>query len=419
MANPEARLSELPLLADAEREQLVVAWNQTEVPFPWDASVSEVFERQAAQTPEALALEHGTTRWTYRELNARANRLAHVLRETGVQIETLVGLCLERSAGMVLAMLAVLKAGGAYVPIDPGYPAARRSLMLESVPVLVTARSLASEFTAYAGCILRVEDAQTGPAGTENLPRWANGDSLAYVIYTSGSTGQPKGVAIPHRAVNRLVLNTNYIALDGSDVVAQTANCCFDAATFEVWGALLNGACLAIIDQEVLLSWARILAGRFRGKAGGHFLQWNERYQKAKARRRRLLDRDQAAEIDLHVVMVHTRALWAYRPLPFDGKITLFRSRVPEVGYEFDPYLGWNFLAQGGIEVHEMPGAHLELFADENVPNLAKVLDGCIRSALAPDSANPTSPWNLPTGAVVNGEELAMDHRRRSPPGAR
>lgn len=778
------------------------------------------------------------------------------------------------------------------------------------------------------GAFFCVEDAQTGPAGTENLPRWANGDSLAYVIYTSGSTGQPKGVAIPHRAVNRLVLNTNYIALDGSDVVAQTANCCFDAATFEVWGALLNGACLAIIDQEVLLSptdlaeelrrrgittlwlttslfnlvaqhapgafgglrqvlfggeaadarsvaavlkhgapshlingygptetttfaachevravpenatsipigkpianttiyvldvwrnlvpigvvgeihvggpglargyvgapeltaerfvpdpfstqpgarlyrtgdrgrwladgtleclgrmdqqvkirgfrvepgeveaalkqyhrvrdavvvvrrvagedtrlvayvvgkslalrestlreylksklpdhlvpaafvfldqlpltpngkvdrcalpkpevkvgqatvsprnaaetkltalwekvlgvqpigvtdnffelggsslaakrlflevqqvfgtrlplstlfqaptveqlahklatqnpeeewapvvalqlqgsrspffgihgvhgnvlfyrplslllgkeqpfygiqsqgldgksiartsveamaeyylqeirrvqphgpyllggyslrgsiayelarrlrlagetvpllalidasnparpprltsywarlrkalrdpgalftvdrWARILAGRFRGKAGGHFLQWNERYQKAKARRRRLLHRDQAAEIDLHVVMVHTRALWAYRPLPFDGKITLFRSRVPEVGYEFDPYLGWNFLAQGGIEVHEMPGAHLELFADENVPNLAKVLDGCIRSALAPDSADPTSPWNLPTGAVVNGEKLAMDHRRRSPPGAR
>ena len=155
---------------------------------------------------------------------------------------------------MVKAMLAILKAGGAYVPIDPGYPAARRSLMLEGVSVVVTIQALARGFASYTGRILWVEDEPAASAGQGNLSRLAHGGNLAYVIYTSGSTGQPKGVAIPHRAVNRLVLRTNYIALEGSDVVAQTSNCCFDAATFEIWGALLNGARLVVLDRDVTLS---------------------------------------------------------------------------------------------------------------------------------------------------------------------
>jgi thioesterase domain-containing protein/acyl carrier protein len=127
---------------------------------------------------------------------------------------------------------------------------------------------------------------------------------------------------------------------------------------------------------------ARILAGRIRGSAGGRILNWNDQYQRAKARRRKGFRRDEATENDRHVGMVHTRALWAYRPLSFDGKITLFRTLVSEPGYEFDPYLGWDGLAKGGIDVHEVPGAHFELFSDANAPAVAKTLEGCIRSAL-------------------------------------
>ncbi len=259
VAHPEARLSQLPILTGAEKDQIVVQWNRTQTQFPHEASISELFEQQVTQTPEAIAIEHGTTRWTYRELNERANRLAHALRDAGASAETLIGICLERSAEMIAAMLAILKAGGAYVPIDPAYPAARRSLMLEGVSFLVTTRQLAHEFADCTARVVRVDDKGDSAANKQNLPCPSNGGSLAYVIYTSGSTGQPKGVAIVHRAVNRLVINTNYIALDQSDVVAQTSNCCFDAATFEIWGALLNGARLVVLSKDLTLSPASFL----------------------------------------------------------------------------------------------------------------------------------------------------------------
>jgi amino acid adenylation domain-containing protein len=254
VANPDARISELSILTKREREQLIIDWNRTGTEFPRDACITEIFESRAALAPAAMAVEHETTRWTYRELNERANQLSHTLRDVGAKPGAFVGLCLERSAELIAGMLAILKTGGAYVPIDPEYPAMRRSLMLENVPYLLTTKKLASQFADCAAHVICIDDQSILSAERTNLPLLANGDDLAYVLYTSGSTGKPKGVAIPHRAVNRLVLNTNYIVLDASAVVAQTSNCCFDAATFEIWGALLNGARLVIINKDLALS---------------------------------------------------------------------------------------------------------------------------------------------------------------------
>ena len=254
VADPEARISELPMLTAVEQEQIAIEWNGTETDFPRNTSIDEFFENQAARRPEAIAVEDEATRWTYRQLNQRSNQIAHSLREAGAKAESLVGICMERSAYVIAGMLAILKTGGAYVPIDPAYPAERRSLMLEGVPLLLTTKKLAGELAPGAARVICVDDESVLRASAENFPRLSNGESLAYVIYTSGSTGQPKGVAVMHRGVIRLFCNTNFLTIEGSDVVAQTLNICFDAAMQEIWGALLNGARLVIVGKENMLS---------------------------------------------------------------------------------------------------------------------------------------------------------------------
>jgi amino acid adenylation domain-containing protein/non-ribosomal peptide synthase protein (TIGR01720 family) len=257
-AEPARRLSELRILTAAERRQAVVDWNQTDAEYPREAGIHELFERQAAKTPDVVALSFGAAQLTYGELNARANRLAHHLRRHGVGLETRVGICTERSAEMVVGLLGILKAGGVYVPLDPSYPKDRLAFMIEDsrVPVLVSQeRMLATlpEHGARMVCLDRDGD-EVSAESDANPGSGAGGDSLAYVIYTSGSTGIPKGVAIPHRAVNRLVIHTDYVQLEPGDRVAQASNASFDAATFEIWGALLTGARLIGISREVTLS---------------------------------------------------------------------------------------------------------------------------------------------------------------------
>ena len=195
---------------------------------------------------------------TYGELNCRANQLAHYLRSLGVSANMLVGLCVERSLFMIVGMLGILKAGAAYVPLDPDYPTERLSFMLEDtqVKVLLTQEKFVESLRQHQARIVCLDrDWQTISQGNQdNLNNITHSENLAYVIYTSGSTGTPKGVVVTHKAVNRLVLNTNYIQLTPNDCIAQAANIAFDAATFEIWGALLNGAKFVIINQSVLLS---------------------------------------------------------------------------------------------------------------------------------------------------------------------
>jgi aspartate racemase len=249
-ADPQVRLSELPLLTEPERNQVLVSWNQTMRPFPAETPVHELFERQAELSPDATALSGAGGQVSYRELNEQANRLAHRLRALGVGPEVLVGICLERSAGLVVALLATLKAGGAYVPLDPGYPSDRLAFMLDDTasPVLITDSELQQHLPEFNGAVVRLDaDADAIAAEpAENLEASTRGDSLAYIIYTSGSTGVPKGAMIEHRAINRLVQGADYIDFGPDEVFLQLAPVSFDASTLEIWGALLNGSRLAI-----------------------------------------------------------------------------------------------------------------------------------------------------------------------------
>ena len=258
VAEAGQRLSDLSLLSQAERRQVVFEWNNTYVPYPDEACVHQLFEAQVDQRPDAVAVSSGGEHLTYGELNRRANRLAHYLMRRGVGPDVPVGVCMRRSAEMVAAMLGILKAGGAYVPLDPEYPQQRLAFMLKDTqaPVVVTQRELSERLPAADAEPICLDcDAEAIARESEENPVGdARPDSLIYVIYTSGSTGEPKGVAIAHRAVIRLVINADYVRLTPDDAVAQAANSSFDAATFEIWGPLLNGARMVVIPKDVTLT---------------------------------------------------------------------------------------------------------------------------------------------------------------------
>jgi len=270
VADPGRRLSELPLLTEPERHQLQVEWNDTATDYPRDATLGELFDAQVALRPDAPAVLFEQERLTYRELDARANRLAHYLRARGVGLETRVGLCLERSADLVIGMLAIVKAGAAYVPLDPDHPPERLRFMLgdAQVGVLLTDSRQCERMPAGSAAAIVCLDTEREAIGREPSGPLMGGvlaGDLAYVMYTSGSTGQPKGVAIPHRGIIRLVRDTDYVQLTPADRMAQVCNVMFDVATWEIWGALLNGASLVVIPREVVLSPAD-LAAEFRDR---------------------------------------------------------------------------------------------------------------------------------------------------------
>ncbi|HEX8190221.1 MAG TPA: amino acid adenylation domain-containing protein, partial [Pyrinomonadaceae bacterium] len=275
-SDPERRVSELEVLTPGERRRLLAEWNDTASDYPREACAHELFERQAERTPEAVALVHEGEQVAYADLNARANRLARRLRALGVGPDVLVGVLMERSAELVVAMLGVLKAGGAYVPLDPSYPRERLAFMLEDagVRVLLTQESLLPELPGHAARVLALDrDRQSWAAeSAANLGRAAEPGHLAYVIYTSGSTGRPKGVEIPHRAlVNFLSSMRRRPGLDADDVLLAVTSLSFDIAGLELYLPLTAGARVVLASRETAADGSAL--GRALEESGATVMQ--------------------------------------------------------------------------------------------------------------------------------------------------
>ncbi|MBI6744818.1 amino acid adenylation domain-containing protein [Pseudomonas syringae] len=267
-AHESAPIGQLALMGEAERRQVLVEFNATHQALQQDLLVHQLFEQQAQQQPQALALVCGDERVTYAELNERSNQVAHALLSLGIALDDRVAICVERSVEMVVGLLGILKAGAAYVPLDPGYPPERLRYMLEdSAPVAVLLQRTTRELLgALAMPVLDLQSVNRA-AETEHdrvLPTVAP-QHLAYVIYTSGSTGQPKGVMIEHRnLVNLVAWHCEAFGLTHRKRVSSVAGIGFDACVWELWPALCVGASLSLLpgqalgnDVDALLGWWR------------------------------------------------------------------------------------------------------------------------------------------------------------------
>jgi len=253
--NADQPVSRLPLLNEAGRRQLAVDWNQTEADYPRNLCVHQLFEAQARKTPDLIATAFENEQLTYRDLDRRANQLANYLRSAGVKPGVMVGVFVERSLDMIIALLGVMKAGGAYVPMDPTYPAERISFVLNdaSVPVLLTQENLfkTDNIGASRHVFLDTEWATIAQHSSDAPSIAPTADDLAYVIYTSGSTGKPKGVEIPHRAVVNLLLSmSKKPGLKASDTLLAVTTLSFDIAGLELFLPLAIGAKLEIASRE-------------------------------------------------------------------------------------------------------------------------------------------------------------------------
>jgi amino acid adenylation domain-containing protein len=257
-ANPQQQVTHLPLLSTAQAHQLLDEWNQTQVDYPRDKCIHELFEEQVEKTPDAVAVVFEDEQLTYRELNNRANQLACYLQVLGVKPETLVGICVERSLEMIVGLLGILKAGGAYVPLDPAYPQDRLSFMISDsqVAVLLTQQKLIANLPENSVQTICLDtDWETISAESEtNISSGAQASNLAYVIYTSGSTGKPKGVLVAHQGLCNLALALiNVFDVQPDSRVLQFASFSFDASISEVVMALCAGARLYLGTRESLL----------------------------------------------------------------------------------------------------------------------------------------------------------------------
>jgi len=242
-------------LSASEREWVLKRFNDTAAAYPSEQSLHELFEEQAERTPDAIAVLYEAQQLSYRELNVRANRLAHFLRRCGITEEQYVPLVLPRCLDLVIAQLALLKAGCAYVPIDPQWPPQRQALLIRDCAArfVIGSAPIAAELHDVRWFGLDEIRGRLEDCADHNVKIYRSGESAAYVMYTSGSTGQPKGVIVPHRAISRLVIANGYAQIDAADCIAYSSNPAFDASTFEVWGALLNGARLLVVPQTHVL----------------------------------------------------------------------------------------------------------------------------------------------------------------------
>ena len=265
VADPEQKISNLPMLTEAEKQQFA-AWNRTETEFPRDLCVHQLVEAQAAKTPNAIAVEHSGQRLTYRELDQRANQLAHFLGKRGIGPESRVGICLRRSLELPLALLAVLKAGAACVPLDPAYPRERLAYMLDDsqASLILTQPGLLAEVTDFNAEVVTLDPEWSAFAqeSAETVSSHVKPENLAYVIYTSGSTGKPRGVLLSHAGlVNHNLAAIDLFGLTSSDRMAQFASISFDIAIEEIFPTWIAGGALVIREEDASL-------------AVGDFLRW-------------------------------------------------------------------------------------------------------------------------------------------------
>jgi amino acid adenylation domain-containing protein len=254
--DPDRRVHDLPMLSDSERHQVVVDWNATTTDYPREESIVSLFEAQVARSPEATALVCEGKELSYQELNRRANQLGRYLLTLGVQPETRVGICMNRSIEMVVGLLAILKAGGAYVPLDPAYPKDRLAYMMNDagLEVLLTQGPLVQRLPEHGARIVSLDRWSAAPGErAENLAVKVTPDTLAYMIYTSGSTGRPKGVLAPHRgAINRFVWMWKTYPFETREVCCARTSLSFVDSVWEIFGPLLSGIRTAIIPEEKL-----------------------------------------------------------------------------------------------------------------------------------------------------------------------
>ncbi|HVY16791.1 MAG TPA: amino acid adenylation domain-containing protein [Rhodopila sp.] len=252
--DPDQPIALTPLMSEAERKRLLVDWNDTATDYPTERRLEALVAEQAARTPDAIALVHRSRELTYRELDRRANQLAHHLQALGVTTDVPVGICLDRTPDLIVAILAVLKAGGAYVPLDPKYPMQRLAYMLadSTAPVLIT-RSALGLSLAHTGHIVDVEKTRAAVAALPDVAPVTTGsaDDLAYVIYTSGSTGRPKGTMLRHSA-GYLVdwARRTFAPAEIARVVAATS-ICFDLSVFEMFVPLCTGGAMILVDDPL------------------------------------------------------------------------------------------------------------------------------------------------------------------------
>ncbi|MGB3208607.1 MAG: amino acid adenylation domain-containing protein, partial [Crinalium sp.] len=259
VANPDEKITQLPLLTAKEKQQLLVEWNNTVADYPQDKCIHQLIEKQVKANPDAIAVVFEGQYLSYGQLNSKANQLAHYLRTLGVGTNTLVAICLERSLEMAVGFLGIFKAGGAYVPLDPSYPSDRLAYMLADSQALVilTQQRLVNILPEHQAKVICLDTnwSQVAKHSQENPVVDINSEALAYVMYTSGSTGKPKGVMITHRGlVNHNTAIAKLFELKPRDRMLQSASISFDIAVEEIFPTWISGASLILRPEEVLAS---------------------------------------------------------------------------------------------------------------------------------------------------------------------
>ncbi|HVQ37464.1 MAG TPA: amino acid adenylation domain-containing protein, partial [Pyrinomonadaceae bacterium] len=261
--NPQQQIRSLPLLSELERQQLLVEWNDTATEYPRESCIHELFEAQVERTPNGIAVVFADEQLKYRELNERANQLAHHLRLQGVRTETRVGLYVERSPLLLVGLLGILKAGGTYVPLDPEYPAERLRYMLADagIDILLTQWRLQTHLSVTVKQVVLDETLDSEADLPKSNPEpWATTENAAYVIYTSGSTGAPKGVVCGHgNLVNVLMASVRTFGITGADRLPALASAAFDISLFELLTPLLVGGVVEVCDRDQVLEMKQLL----------------------------------------------------------------------------------------------------------------------------------------------------------------